>query len=78
MPRHRSGKADPETALRLKAAREAKDLTQEQAARALGVCLETYQNWESGFSEPRASQLQILARLLGATPDRLLGFQPHV
>lgn len=73
MPRHRSGKADQATAQRIRAARAARTLTQAQVAKELQVSLETYVNWEAGFSEPRISQFRTLAGLLKTTPNHLLG-----
>lgn len=50
---------------RLKEAQAEAELTNEEAARALGVGLRTYQNWRQG-REPRAvSQRFAIARLFG-------------
>lgn len=50
---------------RLRFAREAAALTQEQLAQLASVALRTIQRWESGESEPRARQTIALAMALG-------------
>lgn len=72
MPRHQSAYADPELAQRIKSAREQAGLTLEQVARACGVCVATYQNWEGANSEPKVSQFRTLCRTLSTTPSKLL------
>lgn len=74
--RHCSGRACPETAGRLRRARETRGLTQTEAARAVGVSLETIQNWEAARSEPKASQVRDLARAYDTTPGKLLDPAP--
>ena len=52
-------------AARICEAREMKKLTPAQTANRVGVKLKTFQNWESGRTEPRANRLQMLAGVLG-------------
>lgn len=52
---------------RLAAAREAAGMDQAQAARRIGVKLETLQAWEEDRTEPRANRLQMLAGLLNVS-----------
>lgn len=48
---------------RLREAREHRGLTQREVASDIGVTVQTYQSWESGRTEPRASQVAALALL---------------
>lgn len=73
MSRYKSGRADPATAERLRDARIQAGVTREQAARACTCSVETVVNWESGNSEPRASDLRLLCKLYAAEPAPLLG-----
>ncbi len=52
--------------------REAVGLTQLEVAMRLGVVPGTVFNWERGRGEPRASQIQPLARILSVSTDELL------
>ena len=54
-----------ELGARLREARKAAGLYQEELARRVGVSVDTVRRWESGAREPRASDLQSLARVLG-------------
>lgn len=47
-------------------------LSQRQAALAIGVSYTTWQNWELGRSEPRASQIRAIARVLDVDETWLL------
>lgn len=58
---------------RLKKEREAKGLTQEELARAIGVAVPTISEYESGKKMPRLNKIIILARKLGVSIDYLLG-----
>ena len=49
--RHRTARS-PWTAARIKALRDAVGCNQQVMADELGVCLRTYQYWESGFTRP--------------------------
>lgn len=51
-------------------------LTREEVAACLGIEAEELAAWESGEREPLASQLGNLSRLLGCSPDCLLGLAP--
>lgn len=46
-------------------------LTQDDLARAVGVCLDTVNNWETGRRKPQMRHWKRLARVLGI-PVRLL------
>lgn len=50
---------------RIKEARDTKGLSDAALANRVGVKLKTYQNWETGKTEPRANKLQMLAGVLG-------------
>lgn len=56
--------------------RRQKNLTQEQAAAALGVTSAAVSKWETGAAIPDVGLLCPLARLLGTTVDGLLDFRP--
>lgn len=56
----------------LRATREEKGWTQAQAAKAAGVALRSYQNWEIGGREPRLDALVSLAEAFNVTVDSLL------
>lgn len=62
---------------RVRAAREAADLTQDQVAKALGVNWATYQRWETGKFHPRPNHLIPLARVLAVEPEHLTGVDGH-
>lgn len=53
-------------------ARKAAGLTQEEAARKVGVSLRTVQHWEAGTKEPRWPQLLRCAQVYGT------GFLAHI
>ena len=57
---------------RLKEARKAMGLTQQQAAEQFGVSLGTYRNWEQGRVVMNGEQLVTAAQLLGTDVDYLL------
>lgn len=59
-------------AIRLARAREAVDLTQDQAAAYIGTSSSTYRRWESGELEPSVSQLVTTAAAFATTPHALL------
>ena len=58
--------------MRLKAAREAKDLTQQQVADKFDVKKATVSAWENGVGVPDALRLRQLAKLYGVSADALL------
>lgn len=49
----------------IKDARVKRNLKQEDAAKQVGVTVQTYSKWENGKTEPKASQVGKLADLLG-------------
>ena len=55
----------------LKRLRTAKSMTQEQAARSLGVSPQTVSRWECASTQPDISLLPAIARLYGVTIDDL-------
>lgn len=57
---------------RLRAAREARGLTQQALGFDVGVTDATISKWEKGRSEPTLAQLAMLAELLGVTTDKLI------
>lgn len=58
--------------LRLKAAREAKGMTQTQVGSRFGVDKGTVSAWETGRGVPDAIRLRELARLYGVSADAIL------
>lgn len=58
---------------RLKAARKAKKLTQEQLAGKLQTTKGTISNYENGHSTPSNEMLVLLSKILDVTTDYLLG-----
>lgn len=60
-------------ASRLEQRRKEFFLTQDDLANFVGVRVETLDNWEHGFSNPRKSNLQALAKALQTTIDYLEG-----
>lgn len=54
------------------AAREKAGMTQNEAAKALGVSQSAVSFWESGKTQPRSAQLPKIAKLYGVTVDELL------
>lgn len=58
--------------LRLKAARNGKELSQQQVADRLGVKLATVSAWEKGLGDPGVYRLRELARLYGVAADAIL------
>lgn len=58
---------------RIKAARIAKGLTQEQLARMIGVASSTVTGYEKGDREPDVAKIKKLINCLGITSEYLLG-----
>ncbi len=54
---------------RIRALREAQDLSQEQLGKMVEVSFQSVQQWESGKTTPRASRLRKLATALKTTPN---------
>ena len=52
--------------------RERKILTQPKLAKKIGVSIATLWRWENNQREPRASDIQKLCRVLGASEEELL------
>lgn len=62
----------------LKEARTLKNLKQEDVAQAINVTVQTYSKWENGKTEPKASQITPLAKLLGLTEKEICTGQKNV
>src|SRR6186997_1783165 len=60
---------------RLREIREAKKLTQDEAARRIGVSELSYGNWERGKQAPTDENLKEIARVFKVDP-RELGYRP--
>ncbi len=63
---------------RLRAARERKNLTQEQVAKHFGISREAVQQWESATIMPRGAKLDRLARLLEVSVQWLVSGSDEV
>lgn len=63
---------------RIKAARKASGLTQEQLAKKCGLATITIRQYESGKREPRLAQMKALAVATGVTIQKLLGIPSWV
>lgn len=55
----------------IKEARLEKGFTQEQIAQKVKVAKQTYLKWENGDTEPKATQIKLLAENLGLTADEI-------
>lgn len=62
--------------MRLKEIRKSKNISQEQAANALGISVRAYQNYEYEQREPNIEMINKLADYYGVTTDYLLGREP--
>jgi len=61
-----------EDKMNLKQIRTTKNQTQLATAQALGVCLNTYKNWESGKIELKGYKLAAVVRVLNGMKVRIL------
>ena len=52
---------------RIRELRELKEFKQEELAKMINVTTQTYYKWESGKTEPKASQIEKLADALGVS-----------
>ena len=59
-------------AITLKAARVNKNLTQKQAAEALGVTAEVVGNWERGITFPKVPMIRKIEQLYGVSYSDLI------
>ena len=55
----------------LRAARERAGLTQEEIAKRIKVAKQTYLKWENGDTEPKATQIKLLAQELKISADEI-------
>lgn len=60
----------------LKSIRKGSGLTQEQAAKELGISLNTYRNWEQRKSAPDSERILRICSHFGCTLDELVGRVP--
>lgn len=58
---------------RIKELRLGKGMSQEALSKATGLSQSSIARWELGETEPRASDIKILAMFFGETTDYLLG-----
>ena len=63
---------------RLKAARKALNLTQQEVADALGVTNSTYCGYETGKRKPDVHKIKKLASILKTTADKLLDTEQYI
>lgn len=68
-----AGSARLEVARTIRQARIARDLTQVELARALGVTQSAVGQWESGRTRPDPSHFQAISRVLGVPVSALVG-----
>ncbi|AVF61863.1 helix-turn-helix transcriptional regulator [Vibrio sp. Vb2880] len=63
----------------IKRLREEKGVTQLEMAKSVGASAKTVMNWESGKTEPKASELVLIAKRLGVSVNEVLGREqnPH-
>lgn len=64
--------------MRLRALTERRRVGVRELARQAGVSADTASRWLRGASEPRASEMVLIADLLGVTLDQLVGRQVKV
>lgn len=62
-------------ALRIRAARKAAGMTQEELARALGINRATLSRYESGAIDPPSSQIPRIAKAVGVSTASLMGWE---
>lgn len=55
----------------IKDARLKRNLKQEEAAKMAGVTVQTYSKWENGKTEPKASQVAIISKVLGVSTEAI-------
>ena len=60
--------------MRLRTIRTEKKITQDYIAKKMGVNQNTVSQWESGTRRPDIDTLIRLAKVLGCTPNDILGF----
>lgn len=68
----------PETAMRLRKAMEAKDLTPQELSNKSGVSKGSISLYLSGKNEPRTRNAGKMAEVLGVTPMYLMGFNMDI
>ena len=61
----------------LKAARMTINLSQQEMANKLGITKQTYMKWENDVTEPKASQVVQLAKILGLSEKEICQGKPN-
>ncbi|RYU49596.1 XRE family transcriptional regulator [Aliivibrio finisterrensis] len=61
----------------IKSARMEKGYTQEEIAKLVKVAKQTYLKWENGDTEPKATQIGLLATHLGITANEICSGKRH-
>ncbi len=61
--------------IRIREFRKALNMTTAQLGSLVGVVPSAITNWETGFRRPDVDMLVKLARVLGCTPNDILGFE---
>lgn len=61
----------------IKSARIEKGYTQEEIANLVKVAKQTYLKWENGETEPKATQIKLLATHLNITPNEICFGERH-
>lgn len=64
--------------MRIEALRVAAGMSREALARQMNVSTMTIRNWESGATEPSASQIKALADIFDVSADYLLGRKEEI
>ena len=59
---------------KLRKARKARKLSQQDLARRIGVKSNSISNWETGLHIPKNAMIMAIARNLGVTTEYLAGF----
>lgn len=63
--------------MRLREIREARGISQSQAAFGLNISPTVYNRYEHGLREPSAAMMLVIADYFGVTVDELLGREPN-
>lgn len=65
-------KTDQEIGERIRAARQARGLSQSELGRRMGMCPQVVSRWETGVASPLACNLKALCEALEISADALL------
>lgn len=69
-------KNNKNVAQRIKSLRNKKDMLQRQIAKAIGVSLTNYKNWEGAKYKPDSENIVILAKFHGVSPSYIINGSP--